>query len=80
VKVFKLDTDIHTDYIQHPEKKAIHTHSKKLDSLNISKFILCFVCISKLLGAKERELELIRAKNMKISYKIYGARIHAKNM
>ena len=32
------------------------------------------------LGAKERELELIRAKKMKISYKIYGARIHAKNM
>jgi len=32
------------------------------------------------LGAKERELELIRAKNMKISYKIYGAMIHAKNM
>jgi len=32
------------------------------------------------LGAKERELELIRVKNMKISYKIYGARIHAKNM
>jgi len=32
------------------------------------------------LGAKERELELIRAKNMKISYKIYDARIHAKNM
>jgi len=32
------------------------------------------------LGAKERELELIRVKNMKISYKIYGARIHANNM
>jgi len=32
------------------------------------------------LGAKERELELIRAKNMKIPYKIYDARIHAKNM
>jgi len=32
------------------------------------------------LGAKERELKLIRAKNMKISYKIYGARIHEKNM
>jgi len=25
-------------------------------------------------------LELIRAKNMKISYKISGARIHVKNM
>ena len=32
------------------------------------------------LGAKERELELIRAKNMEISYKIYGASIHAENM
>ena len=32
------------------------------------------------LEAKERELELIRVKNMKISYKIYGASIHAKNM
>jgi len=32
------------------------------------------------LEAKERELELIRVKNMKISYKIYGARVHAKNM
>ena len=32
------------------------------------------------LGAKERELMLIRAKNMKISYKIYGVRIHDKNM
>ena len=32
------------------------------------------------LEAKERELELIRVKNMKISYKIYCARIHAKNM
>ena len=33
-----------------------------------------------ILGAKEWELELIHAKNMKISYKIYGARIHDKNM
>ena len=32
------------------------------------------------LGAKERELKLILAKNLKISYKIYNARIHAENM
>jgi len=32
------------------------------------------------LEQKKGELELIRAKNMKIPYKIYCARIHAKNM
>ena len=32
------------------------------------------------LEQKKGKLELIHAKNMKISYKIYGARIHVKNM
>ena len=43
VKVYKLNRTTNT------YRQESNTHIQKLDSLNISQFILCFVCISKLL-------------------------------
>ena len=48
LKIFQLE------YIQHTTYRKQYTRIQKLDSLNISKFILCFVCISKLLRISQQ--------------------------
>ena len=47
---------------------------------SIFRVLFLKILIEQVQEQRKGELEVIRAKNMKISYKIYGTRIHAKNM